>query len=96
VFGAAAATANAALALATDLADKLETYGFGEEEEDGEEDDETNEITNWGVPRRASPATTAAATSRAARAPRVPPRAVEALLVRVARWEDVESGSAFI
>ena len=69
VFGAAAATANAALALATDLADKLETYGFGEEEEDGEEDDETNEITNWGVPgarRRRRP-------PPRLRAPRVPP-----------------------
>jgi hypothetical protein len=69
VFGAAAATANAALALATDLADKLETYGFGEEEEDGEEDDETNEITNWGVPgarRRRRP-------PPRLRAPRAPP-----------------------
>ena len=69
VFGAAAATANAALALATDLADKLETYGFGEEEEDGEEDYETNEITNWGVPgarRRRRP-------PPRLRAPRAPP-----------------------
>ena len=50
VFGAAAATANAALALATDLADKLERYGFGEEEEEGEDEDENETGEHSGVP----------------------------------------------
>ena len=71
VFGAAAATANAALALATDLADKLETYGFGEEEEDGEDADENEKETyersrGPGARRRRRP-------PPRLRAPRAPP-----------------------
>jgi hypothetical protein len=69
VFGAAAATANAALALAADLADKLETYGFGEEEEDGEDEDENETGEHSGVPgarRRRRP-------PPRLRAPRAPP-----------------------
>jgi len=69
VFGAAAATANAALALAADLADKLETYGFGEEEEEGEDEDENETGEHSGVPgarRRRRP-------PPRLRAPRAPP-----------------------
>ena len=73
VFGAAAATANAALALATDLADKLETYGFGEEDEDGEDADENEKETTYydrsgapGARRRRRP-------PPRLRAPRAPP-----------------------
>ena len=69
VFGAAASTANAALALATDLADKLERYGFGEEEEEGEDEDENETGEHSGVPgarRRRRP-------PPRLRAPRAPP-----------------------
>ena len=73
VFGAAAATANAALALATDLADKLETYGFGEEQEEGEDKDEDENENETGEHSGVPGARRRRRPPPRLRAPRAPP-----------------------